>query len=75
MEHEMENNKKYTEVTFIKDGPIKVEGNFMIKGPDGNILSATNEVFLCRCGRSNNKPFCDDSHLHKSDDSGFVSAI
>jgi len=70
----MEDKKQYTKVTFIKDGPIMVEGNIMLKGPDGNILSAADNVFLCRCGKSNNKPFCDGSHRGTSD-SGFVAAI
>jgi len=29
----------------------------------GEQVRATSPVFLCRCGHSRNKPFCDDSHL------------
>jgi CDGSH-type Zn-finger protein len=51
-----------TKVTALKDGPLMVEGNFSVKGIDGNILSTMDKVFLCRCGKSANKPFCDGSH-------------
>jgi CDGSH-type Zn-finger protein len=53
-----------SEVTIIKHGPIKVSGNFKISGIDGKELSSDNpcEVYLCACGHSANKPFCDGSH-------------
>lgn len=53
---------KKTIVTAIKNGPLMIEGNFNIKGFDGNIIAAANKVYLCRCGKSNNKPYCDGSH-------------
>ena len=49
-------------VTAIKNGPLMVEGNFRIKGVEGNLLASADKVYLCRCGKSNNKPFCDGSH-------------
>ena len=52
-----------TKVTATPNGPLLIEGNFTIKGVDGNILSAANKVCLCRCGKSANKPFCDGSHM------------
>lgn len=55
-------NDKKNMVTAIKNGPLMIEGNFNIKGVDGNILASADKVFLCRCGKSNNKPFCDGSH-------------
>jgi CDGSH-type Zn-finger protein len=33
-------------------------------------VSGEKKVFLCRCGGSKNKPFCDDSHL----ENGFQAA-
>lgn len=44
------------------DGPNMVTGDFVIEWPSGHRISAGNEVFLCRCGHSNDKPFCDGSH-------------
>jgi CDGSH iron-sulfur domain-containing protein 3 len=60
----MEQDKK-TKVTAIDGGPLMVEGNFLIKGVDGNLLSAMGKTYLCRCGKSLNKPFCDGSHKNK----------
>ena len=49
-------------VTAIPNGPLMVEGNFSIKNIDGSSLATADKVFLCRCGKSNNKPYCDGSH-------------
>lgn len=49
-------------ITAIPNGPLVVEGNFRIKGVGGNVLSSADKVYLCRCGKSVNKPFCDGSH-------------
>lgn len=51
-----------TKVTAIENGPLMIEGHFMVKGVDGNLLPPADKVFLCRCGKSANKPFCDGSH-------------
>jgi len=50
-------------VKVNKTGPIKVTGNFEITGIDGKIIKIeSKETFLCACGRSKNKPFCDGTH-------------
>jgi CDGSH-type Zn-finger protein len=36
--------------------------NFQLKDVKRDKEEAPQEVFLCRCGNSANKPFCDDSH-------------
>lgn len=58
----MSDNNNKTKVTVIENGPLMVEGNFQVKGVEGNLLEATNQIFLCRCGKSNNKPYCDGAH-------------
>jgi CDGSH-type Zn-finger protein len=46
----------------IKGGPLQVSGNFIIRGIDKKTLKPEQDVYLCRCGGSRNKPFCDGSH-------------
>lgn len=60
----MENNdvNKLTKITLLKNGPLMVEGNFEIVDAEGNKVESKQRAALCRCGASNNKPFCDGSH-------------
>jgi CDGSH-type Zn-finger protein/uncharacterized Fe-S cluster protein YjdI len=44
------------------NGPLRLRGRIVIVNTDGKQLADLNEVFLCRCGRSQSKPFCDGSH-------------
>lgn len=44
-------------------GPIQVKGGVEIESENGKNYETRNRVTLCRCGHSNNKPFCDGSHL------------
>ncbi len=44
-------------------GPIGVRGRIPVESADGAVYEIRNRVTLCRCGRSENKPFCDSSHL------------
>jgi CDGSH-type Zn-finger protein len=44
------------------DGPLKIEGDFVIIKADGTEIEHKPHPRLCRCGHSANKPFCDDSH-------------
>lgn len=49
-------------VTPTKDGPLHVEGGLEICSASGRTITRTMETWLCRCGHSRNKPFCDGSH-------------
>jgi CDGSH-type Zn-finger protein/uncharacterized Fe-S cluster protein YjdI len=49
-------------VTPQPNGSVKVEGSFTIKGDDDEVLYSGIRAFLCRCGSSSNKPFCDGTH-------------
>ena len=53
---------KTTKITFTENGPIMVEGPVAMEGQYGNKSTETKTVFLCRCGGSSNKPFCDGTH-------------
>lgn len=49
-----------TKVTVLENGPLMVEGNLIVI-KDGK-EEAKEKVFLCRCGHSKNKPYCDGQH-------------
>lgn len=52
-----------TTVTVFPNGPIKIAGDFVLTGADGNVVTPTPaQVALCRCGHSAKKPYCDGSH-------------
>jgi len=43
-------------------GPIWVRGGIPVVSAGGETYEVRNRMALCRCGRSDNKPFCDGSH-------------
>jgi CDGSH-type Zn-finger protein len=43
-------------------GPIWVRGCIPVESSDGDVYEVRNRMTLCRCGKSDNKPFCDGSH-------------
>ncbi len=49
-------------VTPLVDGPNGVSGGVVVKDEAGNVIKEAEKVYLCRCGFSANKPFCDGSH-------------
>ena len=54
-----------------RSGPIWVRGGIRIESADGTSYEVRNRVTLCRCGASQNKPFCDGAH----DDVGFTDGL
>jgi CDGSH-type Zn-finger protein len=53
-----------TKLTVRKNGPLRVEGEFVISDMEGRAfdLGGRTAISLCRCGHSQDKPFCDGSH-------------
>ncbi len=53
-----------TKVTVNNNGPLRLEGEFAIQDPTGSAfgLAGRTVISLCRCGFSENKPFCDGAH-------------
>ena len=49
-------------ITVLNNGPYMVEGEFTLQDAQGKAFTVQGQVFLCRCGASQNKPFCDGSH-------------
>jgi CDGSH-type Zn-finger protein len=53
-----------TRITVNNHGSVRIEGDFEVCDSEGRQfdLSGRTTVSLCRCGSSENKPFCDGSH-------------
>jgi CDGSH-type Zn-finger protein len=51
-------------ITINNNGSIRLEGDFTIHDANGGAfdLSGRTTIGLCRCGHSENKPFCDGTH-------------
>jgi hypothetical protein len=59
---EKKEHKPQATVEVIEFGPLKITGNFIIKDLKRDTEISPGEIFLCRCGKSGKKPFCDESH-------------
>jgi CDGSH-type Zn-finger protein len=52
-----------TVIKIMNNGPLYVEGPFKLVTQSGKEVSVEGgKAALCRCGASNNKPFCDGTH-------------
>ncbi|HET7214947.1 MAG TPA: CDGSH iron-sulfur domain-containing protein [Terriglobia bacterium] len=62
-----------TKITVRSNGSIRIEGDFEIVDSEGGVfdLGGRTTISLCRCGHSENKPFCDGAHKRV----GFESEI
>ncbi|HQY63069.1 MAG TPA: CDGSH iron-sulfur domain-containing protein [Polyangiaceae bacterium] len=56
--------RNQVKVTFFKNGPLQVKGPVTLFDGDTQTEIVPDElpVYLCRCGASKNKPFCDGAH-------------
>jgi CDGSH-type Zn-finger protein len=64
-------------VLIIENGPLKVMGGVAcFDDASGNPVPGGDEpaIFLCRCGGSQNKPFCDGTHKRNGFD-GTLTAL
>ena len=62
-EENMEEETLETKVEVLKNGPLLVYGTLRIKGKDGSEEVKNKTTAFCRCGASNNKPYCDGAHI------------
>lgn len=50
-------------ITTLENGPLQVEGSVDLAGHDGHAVNVPGaKIYLCRCGASSRKPFCDGTH-------------
>ncbi len=50
------------EISARANGSVMVVGNVEVIAADGSRVARTGKSWMCRCGASGNKPFCDGSH-------------
>lgn len=57
-----------TKITVHDNGPLRIEGDMTICDATGKEFGLGGRVVvsLCRCGLSENKPFCDGQHARKA---------
>lgn len=56
-------------------GPYVVSGNVELVDAEGNRFETKEKFYLCRCGQSSRKPFCDGTHKDKFDDCARASKV
>ncbi len=49
-------------ITATENGPLALTGKLEIRDEADNILFSGEQTYLCRCGQSSKKPFCDGTH-------------
>jgi CDGSH-type Zn-finger protein len=49
-------------IALTPNGPLHVTGNVEIITGTGRTVNRVTDTWLCRCGQSKNKPYCDGSH-------------
>jgi CDGSH-type Zn-finger protein/uncharacterized Fe-S cluster protein YjdI len=46
----------------LPNGPLQAKGPLELVSGTGRTINRVTETYLCRCGASKNKPYCDGSH-------------
>ncbi len=60
-EEKMEETKM-TECTIVENGPLLVTGTLQVTLANGEVETKKRSTAFCRCGASENKPYCDGAH-------------
>ena len=55
--------QEQTRVDVKENGPLLVHGKVCVVKPDGTEEIKDKVTALCRCGASQNKPYCDGAHV------------
>ncbi len=59
---EIDSSDTVNQVRVFENGPLAIKGPCAITTSDGDVVEFEKDAFLCRCGASSKKPFCDGSH-------------
>ncbi len=60
-----------TRITVWNHDAYEIVGDFALQDAEGGSYRQHGRVRLCRCGQSNVKPYCDNSHIR----TGFRSEV
>ena len=60
-----------TKIYVWDNDALEILGDFALTDAKGNAYRQHGRVRLCRCGSSNKKPYCDNSHIR----TGFQSQV
>lgn len=52
-----------TVIEALTNGPLLVYGTLTVKNADGETVLENKTTAFCRCGHSQNKPYCDGAHV------------
>ncbi|AJR03641.1 (4Fe-4S)-binding protein [Siansivirga zeaxanthinifaciens] len=55
-----------TKVEVLENGPLLVYGTLHVTYKDGSTDTKNKTTAFCRCGQSNNKPYCDGAHVKEN---------
>ena len=50
------------QIRLKENGSIRISGTVDIVDANGNVIETKSDFSLCRCGASQDKPWCDGSH-------------
>ena len=66
-----------TKITVNDNGSLRIEGDFEIVDKTGARydLAGRETISVCRCGLSQNKPFCDGSHKNHFEHNAIAFAL
>lgn len=62
-EENKESETLETKVEVMENGPLLVYGTLKVTDKKGNSEIKNKTTAFCRCGQSNNKPYCDGAHI------------
>jgi len=52
-----------TKIEVLENGPLLIYGTLNVTHKDGTKETKNKTTAFCRCGMSNNKPYCDGTHV------------
>lgn len=62
-ENDASSQSMETKVEVLENGPLLVYGTLRVKRKDGTEETQNRTTAFCRCGASENKPYCDGAHV------------